>query len=67
MSFRDYSLGVAAGILAFLLGFAIGMNIYYLEPCGLLVPSELFAGAFPVLRSRVRELFLAPCFSFGLS
>lgn len=56
MDFRHIGIGVIAGIAAFVIGFTVGMSVYTVEPCGLLIPSEFFAGAFPGLRSWFRNL-----------
>lgn len=54
---RNVGIGVAAGLVAFMIGFEIGISIYMLEPSGLFLPSEVLAGAFPGLRAKLRELF----------
>jgi hypothetical protein len=51
---RSIGIATLAGLVAFVIGFELGMNIYLLEPAGLLVPSEYFAGAFPGLRAGLR-------------
>lgn len=56
MNFRHIGLGVIAGIGAFVIGFTIGMSVYMVEPCGLVIPGEFFAGAFPGLRAWFRNL-----------
>lgn len=54
MDIRNISIGVFAGVAAFVVGFGIGMNIFMLEPLGLFLPLEAFAGAFPGLRAWFR-------------
>ncbi len=56
MNLRSIVIGVVAAIVAFLIGFAVGMSIYTLQPCGLVLPSEVFAGAFPGLRAGFRRI-----------
>lgn len=51
MDIRNIGIGVFAGVAAFVIGFGIGMNIVMLEPLGLFIPLEVFAGAFPGLRA----------------
>lgn len=51
MNIRRIGLGVFAGVAAFVLGFEIGMGIYVQEPFLLVIPTEMFAGAFPRLRA----------------
>ena len=55
--------GVFAALFAFLIGFQIGMAVYMLSPLGILIPTEVFAGAFPRLRAFFFRLRKAICFT----
>ena len=56
MNLRNIGIGVAAALVAFVIGFEIGMSIYILEPSGFFLPGEVFAGAFPGLRAGFRRI-----------
>jgi hypothetical protein len=56
MNLRNIGIGIVAALVAFLIGFAVGMSIYCLEPSGFFLPGEVFAGAFPGLRAGLRNL-----------
>jgi hypothetical protein len=54
-SIRRILTGVFFGCLAFFIGFHIGMAIYTLTPIGLIIPTDIFAGAFPGVRAAFRR------------
>jgi hypothetical protein len=50
-SIRRILTGVSCGCLAFFIGFHIGMAVYTLTPLGLIIPTDIFAGAFPGVKA----------------
>ena len=55
-SIKRIAVGVFAGCFAFFIGFQIGMAVFTLTPIGLVVPADIFNGAFPGVKAAFRRL-----------